>query len=128
MGEALKQGRGLYRKGVGEKRVVRSDGCADLDGYGGAGGGGCLLRKRIGLLFCLPFLIRYRKLILGCHFRLLLIFSRSLLRAVGMIAGFFLVVDLASWRWGLVFRRLLDDRMRVGGFGLGRRVGVLGFD
>ncbi len=37
VGEAVEQGRGLYRKGVGEKRVVRSDGCADLDGYGGAG-------------------------------------------------------------------------------------------
>ncbi len=75
----------------------------------GGGGGGCLSRERIGLLFYLLFLIRYRKLILGCHFRLLLIFSRSLLRAVGMTAAFFLVVDLASWRWGLVFRRLMED-------------------
>ncbi len=51
------------------------------------------------LLFTL--FVRYRKLILGCDFRLLLIFSRSLLRAVGMTAGVFVVLKLASWRWGV---------------------------
>lgn len=68
LGEAVEQGRGLYRKGVGEKRVVRSDGCADLDGYGGGGGGGCLLRKRIGLLFHLLFLFVIENLYLDATF------------------------------------------------------------
>jgi len=66
VGEGVEHGRGLYRKDVGEKRVVRSDGCADLDGYGG--GGGCLLRKRIGLLFYLLFLFVIESLYLDATF------------------------------------------------------------